>query len=976
MADRNERHFLEFYTPARQRIGRLAGRKYAKTERQRKQEQQTTPFSDDKENPTNGKGGDCGSVPATIPGEKAVDIGRQRRRLFTRSASKQKDIDNDDRGGNDNGVGTQSNAVHASHDLTSSDHYVTAAAGLAFASPPGSASIVSRALFSTKDNATPVADTVDDNRKSPNFYSPPGSSKLLKEYRSKKSLLSSSKTRTSLFSSPIPGGRRLRSPTLWKKGIWDQTTEEDQKKNPIESPSIAAIETSKTKFVQDSPVGAHSTTKTSSTAEDFPTENSINSIVETTLSPMTPAITPKRQSLWSPPGTSRLLRKYRQRTQQLDQTPSAFQSPSIGKPTSHINYDRSQTEPRGQRGLRLLDSGAKRFRNPNLSLRPRPAANEATTPAKPKARARMTADVKAKDSPVITATNDNQSLLSPSTAIRLNKDIQSYRKAHGRAKTTTALVVTEKKSPLLDETKRATLAQVNRDGSNRDVSESWTSDNVEGGLEIAPYTQFMPALSASGNAEGQTVDPTTDEVITDDLPFDEQKAANPFVNIIDMSRESSVEDEIVQDISSPEAVAANPNDEDATKSGVYRSTRSASRARRQYTRSFANIVSSPDAAKPVSSPDGSAADTDKSKETESGVFRSTRSATRSRRKSFHDETEAATTADVTPANPKDGEDEGSSIIRSARSATRVHRNSMHNAAEFTTPAKGLVTNSNDEQDEGGGIYRSTRSATRARRESSTEAVTEVLHSDSDNDTGVFRSTRSATRSRRKSLDEAAEAVSAADVAITGKSGLNTTGNGLLVEDATCEDSNVDSSTLASPLPTQEENDSPSSKGSLRSIWDALHCGGGEGTNIVAAFPENMCDSNIHTNIVSRVSDCVNPMATTLMKMWREEEEAAANHLKELEGSQDADIQNQSISATLMEDKNGGTVSIQSAPLPKPFSSDLNLVYGLERVQNLTLARPKALQATPTTTNVDSPSQSPLRVSPGPDPKPLASSCSQ
>jgi len=966
MADRNERHFLEFYTPARQRIGRLAGRRHAKTERQ---QQTTTPFSDDKENPTNGRSSDFGAVPATIPGEKAVDIGRQRRRLFTRSASKQKGVDDNDRGGIDDGDGTKSNAVHTSRDLTRSIHYVTATADSAFASPPGSASIVSRALFITNDNTTPVAGTtVDDNRKSPNFYSPPGSSKLLKEYRSKKSLLSSSKTRTSLFSSPIPGGRRLRSPTLWKKGRGDQKLEEDQKKNPNDSPSIAAIETSKTKTVQASPVGVDSTTPTSSTAEDIPTENSINSIVETALSPMTPTITPKRQSFWSPPGTSRLLRKYRQRTQQLDENPSAFQSPPIGKPTSHSSYGQSQTEPRGQRGLRLLDSGAKRFRNPNLSLRPRPAANEAATPATSKARTKMTTDAKTKESPMIIATNDNQSLLSPSTAQRLNKDIQSYRKAHGRAKITNASVVMEKKSSLLEEMKRATVAQDNRDGSNQEGTESCTGHNVEGGLEIAPYTQFMPVLSASGNADGHAVNPTTNEDVTDALPFDEQKAANPFVNIIDMSHESSIEDEIaVEGISSPEAVAVNPSDEDATKSGVFRSTRSASRARRLYTRSFANIVSSPDA---------TAANTDKSEETESGVFRSTRSATRSRRKPLHDATEAATATDATPANLKDGEDEGSGIIRSTRNATCAHRNSMHDAEEAITPLKGLVTNSKDDQDEGSGVYRSTRSATRARRESSKEAVPAVLNN--DNDTGVFRSTRSATRARRKSLDEAVEAVSAAEAAITGKSGANTPGNGLLVEDATCGDSNVDSSTLASPLPPDDKSDTSSSKGSLRSIWDALHCGGGEGTNMVTAFPENMCDSNIRTDIVSRVGDCVNPMATTLMKMWKEEEEAAAgaaNHQKQLEDSQDGDIKDQTISTTLIEDKNGGAVSPQSSPPQKSFSSDLNLVYGLERVQNLTLARPKALQATPTT-SVESPSQSPSRVSPGPSPKPLASSCSQ
>ena len=155
MTDRNERHFLEFYTPARRRIDRLAAAR-----RQANIEPQRTPFSDDKENPTSNE---FGTAPATIAGEKASGVGRQRRRLFTRSASKQN---------------------YANRDPGNS--------GTEFASPTASGSTVSRALFSTDGNATPMAKKTS----SPEFYSPPGSSRLLREYRAKQSLLSSSKMAT------------------------------------------------------------------------------------------------------------------------------------------------------------------------------------------------------------------------------------------------------------------------------------------------------------------------------------------------------------------------------------------------------------------------------------------------------------------------------------------------------------------------------------------------------------------------------------------------------------------------------------------------------------------------------------------------------------------------------------------------------------------------------------------------------------
>ena len=898
MTDRNERHFLAFYTPARQRKSRLAAaRRHANTERKQIQTP-TTPFSHDKENPTNG------AVPATIPGEKAVGIGRQRRRLFTRSASKKKYAD----GSND--VGTKSNHGNLMTPETE------------FASPPVSGSKLSRALFSTDGNTSPMTESIDENAVSPDLYSPPGSSNLLKEYRSKKSLLSSSKTRTSSFSS-------LRPSSLWKSGKGDRKiSEEDQKNNSNDNPLEDAIERSQTKPLETAPTDIETTTPTD--LDNSPTDTLHNSVEITTPtfsnpSPITPKTTPKRSVLWSPPGTSKLLRKYRQRTQQLyDPDPSTFQSPPNA---SKVTLGRIQTTPRGRKGLRLLDSGAKRCRNNRLSLRPRPAVNEVSTPANAKIRATIKTSTKAKES--IKMTNANRSLLSPSTAKRLNKDINSYRHAHGRAKLPNKVGVKDNDSSS-EEVETEADRKDNNDDSNRDGNENYAD---QGGLETSPYKQFLPALSASDDAEGHAVELTKNiEHITDSLPFDEHNAEILLVQSFTPD-ESPVQAKVTNDTSgsdtkSPEAVSINPIDEDATEIGVFRSTRSASR--RQSTHDAAKAVSTPDVTGKI-----------KGEEQESGVFRSTRSATRVRRKLVLDKEESSTSANATRKYSKDEKEESRGMIRSTRSATRAHRKSRHEEVEASITVDETPVDSKDDLDEGSIVFRSTRSTTRDDRKSVHESVEATLDSaatimdfknDEEEGNGVFRSTRSSTSARRKSLLEAGKAISAVEASITGKSIANVIDDSIVVDAASCGDSKSD---LSSPLPLQNGNDSPSSKGSLQSIWDVLHCGGGESS----------IDSSSSENIVSRVGDCVNPMALTLMKMWRDEENAAVGTKKEIEALQET---NGSISATLSATSKG-VVDIPvfglKTPPPKSFSTDLNLVYGLERVQNLTLARPKALQAT-------------------------------
>jgi hypothetical protein len=483
--------------------------------------------------------------------------------------------------------------------------------------------------------------------------------------------------------------------------------------------------------------------------------------------------------------------------------------------------------------------------------------------------------------------------------------------------------------------------------------------NDDGGVEMAPYTQFLPALSASDNAEGDTSGSATNDSVNDLLPFDEHNAASPIVNSATQplpGESSSVQTKAIEDTatttstSSPEAVTANPSDEDATESGVFRSTRSATRARRQSMR---------EAIKPATSSDATT-DEEKEEHESGGDVRSIRSTSRSLWKSSHDEAKDATSANATPLNSKDGEEEGGGVFRNTRSATRARRKSFHDQAEAANAANSTPANSDHGEDEGSCMFRS-----------SAEAVTENL----DNDTGIFRNTRSATRARRISLVDAEKAVTAAEKAITGKSE-----NSLLVDDGANSHSNVDSSALASPLPPQGPNDTPSSKGSLQSIWDALHCVSGENKKDSSPSLDTGRDCNVHASIVSRVGDCVNPMAATLMKMWREEEKAAANQQKELEASQEGTIEDSNNietdpNTTVFKEDKGGTDSAPfcglKTPPPKSFSTDLNLVYGLERVQNLTLARPRALQATPTTNAESSPS---MGIS-AKIPEPLAS-CTQ
>ena len=976
MADRNERHFLEFYTPARQRINLRAARRQLNTERQQKH--RTTTASDDKENPSNDHC-DFRSVPATVPGDKAVGSGHQRRRLFTRSTSRKQNNDDGDVIVKNTMLDSYGVNVNAGKDLSLASLHASE-----FSSPTEFESSASRVLFSTELEGSPVDGTVEEKFPSENGYSLPSNSNLLKEYRCKESLLSSSTTRISAFSSPISGGIRLRPSALWKRGRGHKKRDDDQKKNLTDTPFIAVTKTSETKNLVVGLPAVTTTLASVSSHNDIATNSSHSALNSTKTSPMTPKSTPKRHGFWSPPGTSRLLRKYRQRIQQSNQDNSAFLSPESGESTSEIYHNRSLTTPRGRKGLRLMESGAKRCRNHRLSLRPRPAVSTATTPAGTKVVANV------EESSEKSETSDNRSLLSPLTAKRLEKDILSYRKAHGRS---IKAVTNECHRP--EDAKKLSVEEDIVHLSDGNDSENYSLQHKNMGSEMELHPKSSPDSTDSGNDEGRTENSAPNRIMEDSLPLDEHDVVKKFVENDNQppKLEPSVKVVVAEDGSNrntsyPEVIVANPSDEVSVESGVFRSTRSA------IGRRFMQ-----DEMKLTSSPDKIILDTSEAQETEVGVFRSTRSATKARQKALQQGLESVTVAKTASANLKVGLRKNGAITPTTRSTICVHRKSIQDTVEADSASTISVASFNNDQNESSGIarsidsstssrrksngdsagavstkavsianangdqdeqiVRSTSSGTRAHHESSPETITENRNDGNCdiNTSGVFRSTRSATRARRKSLLEMERAVAATDAALSGKKEKNSIDNSASMKGDVIGDSNVVSTALASH--PNDENNTPSSKGSLQSIWNALHCGSGDSSSDSIPPPEAEHDGSVHATIVSRVGDCVNPMAATLMKMWKEEEK---DKKKKLEYSQNETTKNicdhcpeseltvtVAPSATSAEDKDNGVdpspfCGLKVSP-PKSFSSDLNLVYGLERVQNLTLARPKALQAT-------------------------------
>lgn len=769
MANRNERHFLEIYSPSR-----LRQRKTAQSEGQ----QRNSRFHE-KENP-----------PSTARGkEGGTDQRSQRRRLFTRLGSKPKLIRDSSSNANDNATtnaNTNANA-NASRNDRDRDHCEKFSRDLASVQSSNTAALTELASSSTITTSTSTStstslsstqqqqlqqqqqyqcvfashqepssklpralfsvdnDNSNDITTSPSYTSPSpkASHTRLNDYRSKKSMLSSSKTRA--------GTVRLRASNFLK-------TRKEINNNKIGNFLNAIIPTmNSTEQIMSiaSPNETNSTNNGSVRTTTTTTTATTTTTTTTTTTPptinapsATPLATPKRLGLWSPPGTSRLLRKYLQRTHDQE---VQRQSPSFQSPVSSTSLKTPRTT--GQIGLRLLDSGPKRRLNHRLATRPQTTDQTANSLATTMHFVSKTPNQTANDG--IGNDNHNHNLLSPASASRPQKGIESYRHAHGQAKQTTITLV-------------------------RPAAQEGTALQNEKKIEFVEETKAGIQFLGPDGGEDQNESHAKSEIF--------------------------LSNNIVKD---PFKLATNGRTIDKLSSEEYDRAHS----------------------------------------------------------------------DVDPAvrNVYTREDDAPEGMEKKETIFEV----------VVLPAK-----SNRIRDEKSGIFRSTRST------------------------------------RRVSLADAVKAVSAAEKAITGK----TQNDSKLASELPC------TSFPSSPQHQRRQNehetvgsDTLSSKGSLQSIWDALNCGGGESSYHSISSPESRDEK---TNIVSRCSDCVNPMASTLMDMWKEEEkEELGAFVQDHENHHQADEEEESPAC--------GWVS----PPRKAFSSDLTLVYGLERVENLTLARPRALPAT-------------------------------
>jgi len=724
MADRNERHFLEFYTPTRFRQRRAVQSEF--------QHRNATLY--DKENP-----------PGTSGGKGEINNQHSRRlRLFTRSANKLDGFHGD------NHFETTTRDLENIHCEATTWIKLKSSSGVSeYASPRENSSRVHRALLSVDDANGIIA--------SPSYTSPSTGTTnfLLNDYRSKQSLLSSSKTRVSSFSSPIPGGLRLRSPSFWKFGKIENNRDSDERNQ--EHPDLNLIlPTISTAETNASPNAIAALTST---------EGTNNKDFQTTSSPLNAESTaPKRNNLWSPPGTSRILRKYRQRAHEREVKQHSY-SPPFQSPRSGGTL----TTPRTTRRIRhrLLVLGAKRCRNDRQTLQSRTIANDESADHVTETVITVQNTTNNKDIKTLEySVDDDRSLLSPSAANRLQLDIESQRHSRDHAKHTTSNLKdaeNDKALGITAQTKSAEEKMGNTNLVDPDVSEDLD------GLNAHPDT--LPSHSSKLATDPFSI--ATGETAIAELSLEELNERDIQDGVITRRPPIKTEDDVLKD--------------------------------------------------------------------------------------------TATTENV----PKD--------VSPSTKSSRI-------------------------KDEG---------------------------------SGIFQFTQSATNVRRKSLAAAVKAVSVAEMVVPCN----------IPSDSKFPPEPPSSSVPPSPRHQSRQSeqetvasDTPSSKSSLQSIWDTLNCGGESGRYSVDS-PESR-DANI--NIVSRCSDCVNPMASTLMKMWREEEKGESGILTQ-EGENQ--LQSNGKGKKQVDDDDNNNTAGWTSPPRKAFSSDLTLVYGLERVENLTLARPRPLLAT-------------------------------
>ena len=214
-------------------------------------------------------------------------------------------------------------------------------------------------------------------------------------------------------------------------------------------------------------------------------------------------------SVRSPPGTTRLLRKYRQ--QQLAQTPASaanrntttktlsFLSPTVRRRRRPGSNNAKKTTNTNT-PLRLLDSGAKRCRRRLLRRSTVRATTTSTKTGRPEPR------VDSRSASVAQA--KTRSLLSPSTAQRLEKELQSYRTTRTGGTTTTAITTTA-----ITTTARQHRDAVSPTYSCADTDEEAVKDVdidtvVAEGAEVLPVPPVEPVTATAEDTTSITLEPT------------------------------------------------------------------------------------------------------------------------------------------------------------------------------------------------------------------------------------------------------------------------------------------------------------------------------------------------------------------------------------------------------------------------------------------------------------------------------------
>ena len=493
----------------------------------------------------------------TAKQQQQHSIGDGRRRVFTRSASKPDTLIHSDNEDGDHLQAEEGIEVSRDLDLANVHYAATVSPPLLLGSGHGDSVLFSarKSLFGTTSAFTVVPNKSQDVG---SFSSNPicleGGSRsedeggcgstisssprlanayhddFLHEYRTKKSLFTKKKSAFAPFA-------RIKRRPFWggggRGGGGDQPTHDDGafreyvKENTIEGAFREYCVHKQPKDRKDEGDETDQTDTETITVTTDKTPPAPSLCVAASGSGTSPGIIPNATSppknhqphstsVWSPPGTTRLLRKYRQQ-QQLAQTPAAsasnrntrsisFLSPTLAS-ANVIVRRRRPLSSRGKNNnktsntpLRLLDSGAKRCRRRLLRRSTVRATTTSTKTGRPEPR------VDSRSASVAQA--KTRSLLSPSTAQRLEKELQSYRTTRTGGTTTTAITTTA-----ITTTARQHRDAVSPTYSCADTDEEAVKDVdidtvVAEGAEVLPVPPVEPVTATAEDTTSITLEPT------------------------------------------------------------------------------------------------------------------------------------------------------------------------------------------------------------------------------------------------------------------------------------------------------------------------------------------------------------------------------------------------------------------------------------------------------------------------------------